>query len=455
MSDHSGFKPPDDETGHDDVHDDAEGIRVVGPSNPMPHWTEPATGEMPRLLFDEEPAAPDEDLEAWSSFAATPRWRSSADDWDDDTDIAEFGDSETRIGALDSGSEESSGRVRVRRHDRAAHRPRARSHAYPHGHAQRACTGASPRRSRSRVAGAAGAAGAKSTTARKQPAPTNRPGGGGPANTGGPAADRDLPVAIGVGVALAVVALVLFSIGPGAAMGLVTLVIAAAAAEFYAAMQKVAYRPATLLGIVACAGMPLAAYWRGEGAIPLVLVLSVVFGLLWFLLAAEDVRPVPNLAVTLLGVVYVGLLGSFAALILQFPNGVGMLLGAIIATVAYDVGGLFVGSSAGRSHLAPAVSPNKTYEGLIGGMLMAVLAAVVICGRFVPWDHLGDSIKLGIVVAIAAPLGDLCESMIKRDLSIKDMGTILPGHGGILDRFDALLFVLPAVYYLARVANIF
>ena len=238
-------------------------------------------------------------------------------------------------------------------------------------------------------------------------------------------------------------------------MGLVTLVIAAAAAEFYAAMQKVAYRPATLLGIVACAGLPLATYWRGEAAIPLVLMLSVVFGLLWFLLAAEDVRPVPNLAVTLLGVVYVGLLGSFAALLLKFPNGVGMLLGAIIATVAYDVGGLFVGSSAGRSHLSPNVSPNKTYEGLAGGMLMAILAAVVICGRFVPWDNLGDSIKLGIVVAIAAPLGDLCESMIKRDLGIKDMGTILPGHGGILDRFDALLFVLPSVYYLALVTDLF
>ena len=150
MSDHSGFKPPDDETGHDDVHDDAEGIRVVGPSNPMPHWTEPATGEMPRLLFDEEPAAPDEDLEAWSSFAATPRWRSSADDWDDDTDIAEFGDSETRDRRARLGLRGELGRVRVRRHDRAAHRPRARSHAYPHGHAQRACTGASPRRSRSR-----------------------------------------------------------------------------------------------------------------------------------------------------------------------------------------------------------------------------------------------------------------------------------------------------------------
>jgi len=452
MSDHSGFKPPDDDPGHDDVHDDAEGIRVVGPSNPMPHWTEPATGEMPRLLFDEEPAAPDEDLEAWSSFAATPRWRSSADDWDDDTDISEFGDSETRVGALDSGAQESSG---VFVFDDTSEPP---TDPAPTVTPIRTGTRSAPAPAPAPAAAAAGAAGAaagKSTTARKQPAPTNRPGGGGPATPGGPSADRDLPVAIGVGVALAVVALVLFSIGPGAAMGLVTLVIAAAAAEFYAAMQKVAYRPATLLGIVACAGMPLAAYWRGEGAIPLVLVLSVVFGLLWFLLAAEDVRPVPNLAVTLLGVVYVGLLGAFAALILQFPNGVGMLLGAIIATVAYDIGGLFVGSSAGRSHLAPTVSPNKTYEGLIGGMLMAVLASVVICGRFVPWDHLGDSIKLGVVVAIAAPLGDLCESMIKRDLSIKDMGTILPGHGGILDRFDALLFVLPAVYYLARVANIF
>lgn len=440
MSDDSEFKPPKDE------HDESEGIRVVGPADPMPHWTEPATGEMPRLLFDEEPEVPDEDLEAWSSFAATPRWRSSADDWDDDADIADFGDAETRVGALGPDSESGTG---VFVFDDTTEPP---TDPAPAVTPIRTGTRSAPAPTPAPVAAAAGATAARSTTARKQPSPP-RPGGG--TGTGGPAADRDLPVAIGVGVALAVVALVLFSIGPGAAMGLVTLVIAAAAAEFYAAMQKVAYRPATLLGIVACAGLPLATYWRGEGAIPLVLALSVIFGLLWFLLAAEDVRPVPNLAVTLLGVVYVGLLGAFAALILQFPNGVGMLLGAIIATVAYDVGGLFVGSSAGRSHLAPGVSPNKTYEGLAGGMLMAILASVVICGRFVPWDHLGDSIKLGVVVAIAAPLGDLCESMIKRDLSIKDMGTILPGHGGILDRFDALLFVLPAVYYLARVANIF
>ncbi len=132
MSDDSEFKPPSDE------HDENEGIRVVGPSEPMPHWTEPATGEMPRLLFDEEPAAPDEDLEAWSSFAATPRWRSSADDWDDDADIADFGgrgDARRRAQLRDRVER---GRVHLRRHDRAPNRSRARGDADPHRHTQRA-----------------------------------------------------------------------------------------------------------------------------------------------------------------------------------------------------------------------------------------------------------------------------------------------------------------------------
>ena len=280
MSDDSEFKPPKDEH---DVTTRGHPRRRARP-NPMPHWTEPATGEMPRLLFDEEPAAPDEDLEAWSSFAATPRWRSSADDWDDDADIADFGDAETRVGALGSDTESSAG---VFVFDDTTEPPTDPAPAVtPIRTGTRSAPAPTPApRPQPRVR----SRGATSTTARKQPAPPP-PGRRAPA-TGGPAADRDLPVAIGVGVALAVVALVLFSIGPGAAMGLVTLVIAAAAAEFYAAMQKVAYRPATLLGIVACAGLPLATYWRGEGAIPLVLVLSVIFGLLWFLLAAEDVRP--------------------------------------------------------------------------------------------------------------------------------------------------------------------
>jgi phosphatidate cytidylyltransferase len=102
------------------------------------------------------------------------------------------------------------------------------------------------------------------------------------------------------------------------------------------------------------------------------------------------------------------------------------------------------------------VSPSKTVEGLLGGALGAVIASVVfneLLGSN-PWEGLGPALELGLVVALMAPLGDLAESLLKRDLGIKDMGTILPGHGGVLDRFDALLFTLPGVYFLALALDI-
>jgi phosphatidate cytidylyltransferase len=152
------------------------------------------------------------------------------------------------------------------------------------------------------------------------------------------------------------------------------------------------------------------------------------------------------------------MLGSFAGLMLTDANGIGMLLAAVLATVGYDVGGLFVGRLVGRTQLA-AVSPNKTMEGLVGGMVVCFAVCVLVVGRITPFGQgPGDLMSvavLGIVTAVAAPLGDLCESMIKRDLGIKDMGSILPGHGGLLDRFDALLFVLPATYYTARMLDLF
>jgi phosphatidate cytidylyltransferase len=134
------------------------------------------------------------------------------------------------------------------------------------------------------------------------------------------------------------------------------------------------------------------------------------------------------------------------------PDGVGFLIAAVIATVGYDVGGLVVGRAAGRRQLSDA-SPNKTVEGLVGGCVVAVLVTVVvvgvIAGGIAPFDNAGDAFLIGLAAAIAAPLGDLCESLVKRDLGVKDMGAILPAHGGLLDRFDALLFVLPAVYWAA------
>ena len=161
----------------------------------------------------------------------------------------------------------------------------------------------------------------------------------------------------------------------------------------------------------------------------------------------------------MLGIVHIGVLGSFAALMLSVDTfGTGILTTAIILTVAYDVGGLAIGKMMGRTPLS-AASPNKTVEGLVGGMAMVIVAAVVmgVLGQPAPLANgdfdgggLGTMLMVGVAAALAAPIGDLAESQIKRDLGIKDMGTILPGHGGLLDRFDGLLFVLPTVWYVAN-----
>ena len=382
------------------------------PGHQLPHWTEPATGEVPRILPTGPDGEPDEDLAAWSTLtSATPRWRGQAADWDDAHDV-DLGDDLPRVGPPDEGDGSD-----FFTFDDTGARPDPflvpRDPSEPHGE-----RGTDP-------------------FVEGRPAP---PSGAG----------RDLPTAIGVGVGLAVLALVLFNIGPAAAMALVVVVLVLAVAEWFAALRSIHHHPATLVGVVATAALPLAAYWRGEGALPVVLVLTVVVSMLWWLTGSGAGSAVIGSGLTLLGVLWVGLLGSFAALLLRSPDGIGMLLAAIIGTVAYDIGGFAVGRAVGRAPLS-AASPSKTREGTLGGAVLAILATVIVTGQIAPFTDLADALVLGVAIALVAPIGDLCESLLKRDLGIKDMGSILPGHGGVLDRFDALLFVLPTTYYVARV----
>ncbi len=282
------------------------------------------------------------------------------------------------------------------------------------------------------------------------------------ATRGTSGSDRDLPTAIVVGVGLAAAILAAMTIGPAAAVAVVTLFLGLAAVEFFNAVRVAGHQPAVLLGLAATVTMPLAVYWRGESAMPLVITLSVVFGALWYLTGVGNESPVRGLGTTLLGILHIGLLGSYATLMLSIPElGTGLLTAAVLVTVGYDVGALAIGKVMGRSPLSPA-SPNKTVEGLVGGMLVAVAVGVGMGVLGQPAPFAGDvwggglaaSLVLGLVGAFAAPIGDLAESQMKRDLGIKDMGSILPGHGGLLDRFDGLLFVLPATYYVARLLDV-
>ena len=269
----------------------------------------------------------------------------------------------------------------------------------------------------------------------------------------GRSSGRNLPVAIVVGLALAAAFFGLLKVGPWAILIMVLVALGLAALEFFTSAQNLGYRPATLLGLAAVVGLSLGAYHRGYEAYPVVFALLVVTGLCWFLFDVESQHATANFAVTLLGFGWVGGLGSFGALILAQPHGDAILIGAVIGTISYDVGGYVIGSTTGQSKIAPRVSPNKTYEGLIGGMMLSIVVTTLVLNRFpgvYPWsESMMNCFWLGLAIALAAPIGDLAQSMIKRDMGVKDMGTLLPGHGGVFDRFDALLFVLPTTYFVA------
>lgn len=406
-------------------------------STTLPHWTEPPTGEVPRILDDDT----SDDLDSWSAVTA-PRFRTDAGDWA----AADFGaddlrhDDSTMVGALDEGwvddvAAPTSRRARREQREAAAAKGRSRGRGAPAPEVAESLPG---------PGGLPGPGALEGPPRAPEPAP--RPGipeGGGPS---APTQQR-----VVTGLVAAAVAVVCFALGTVPTLILTTVIVGLAAAEFYEALRRAGYHPATLVGLLGCVAIVPIAYDQGKDAFPMMLFLVVAFSLLWYLFEVIRARPLLNVALTIMVFVYVGGFGAFAGLFLAADDGVGYILGIVLAVVAYDVVGWFVGSNMGRTPLMPRISPNKTVEGLLGGMAAAFVVSILVSNTVSGWDQgsLLDGILLGLVIAVMAPLGDLVESMIKRDLGVKDLGTMLPGHGGIADRFDALLFVLPAAYYVA------
>jgi phosphatidate cytidylyltransferase len=155
-----------------------------------------------------------------------------------------------------------------------------------------------------------------------------------------------------------------------------------------------------------------------------------------------------RLGIALFGVFYLGLLcAPMAILQRDAPHGRAWVLMAIALTFSNDTGAYFAGRGLGRHKLYPAVSPAKTVEGAIGGMLAGVLVMLGARALFVPWLTVRDCLLAALVAGVIGPIGDLVESLIKRSFGVKDSGHLIPGHGGMLDRIDALLFAAPAAYF--------
>ncbi|HEX5691880.1 MAG TPA: phosphatidate cytidylyltransferase [Roseiflexaceae bacterium] len=235
--------------------------------------------------------------------------------------------------------------------------------------------------------------------------------------------------------------------------------------ELYDAFATGGFRPRTALGvgtalalIAAVALQPLVSF----GLLPLVLTIAVLASLMAELLRGDPESALPSWALTLAGALYIGwLLGHFVLLrqldsplrpaplqALQIESGAAWVYLIMAITFLQDTFAYFAGRSLGRHKMAPRLSPKKTWEGAVGGLLGAIagsLLATVLLGLPI---SLGVGVLLGIVGGIIGPLGDLSESWIKRQVGVKDAGNIIPGHGGVLDRADSLLFTAPAIYYL-------
>ncbi|MDS1270615.1 phosphatidate cytidylyltransferase [Lipingzhangella sp. LS1_29] len=258
-------------------------------------------------------------------------------------------------------------------------------------------------------------------------------------------AGRNLPLAVGTGLALG--ALVLASLFTYKATFVAILVAALAVGlrELNRAFSAQGTRIALVPLAVGGTAMLVGAYFEGTEWLFGALALTAIAALTWRLGGGAD-GYVRDVGASLFTIVYVPLMLGFWLLLLNTPDdGRARLIAFIIVTIASDIGGYFAGILFGRHKMAPTISPNKTWEGFGGSLLACVLAGVLTVMLLLDGPS-WVGMLLGAAVCLAAIVGDLIESLIKRDTGVKDMGSFLPGHGGLLDRLDSLLIAGPVAW---------
>ena len=283
----------------------------------------------------------------------------------------------------------------------------------------------------------------RSSGQRRPTRPAER-GGGGRSRQRPPRRSSDLLARVLVAVPAAVVAIVFVDVG-GTAWALFMLAISwVCLFELYRMLPR--WKPAPIVGYAAAAAMVLSARFGTERDVMLVAVASIPVTFLVVVARGGDGTPSVSIAGTLLGIYWLGLAFAHAVLLRQLDNGAGILIDILVGTFLGDTAAYIGGRLFGRRLLAPSISPKKTWEGLFCGMLIAILA-VFLAGLQQTWLTQGDALLLGVAVAVLGPIGDLFESLIKRDAGIKDAGNVFGAHGGALDRLDGVIFTVVGGYF--------
>ncbi|MFI1075341.1 phosphatidate cytidylyltransferase [Streptomyces puniciscabiei] len=261
-------------------------------------------------------------------------------------------------------------------------------------------------------------------------------------------AGRDLSAAIGVGVGLGVVIIASLFIEKAVFVGVIAVAVVVGLWELTSRLRERKQIKAPLVPLaVGGAAMVVAGYVSGAEGAWVAMALTALAALVWRMTESPE-GYLKDVTAGVFAAFYVPFLATFVAMMLTAKDGPWRVLTFLLLTVVSDTGAYAVGWRFGRHKLAPRISPGKTREGLLGAVLFA-MAAGALCMQFlIDGGAWWQGLLLGLAVAASATLGDLGESMIKRDLGIKDMGTLLPGHGGIMDRLDSLLPTAPVVWLL-------
>ncbi|MEV7074640.1 phosphatidate cytidylyltransferase [Streptomyces sp. NPDC091972] len=261
-------------------------------------------------------------------------------------------------------------------------------------------------------------------------------------------AGRDLGAAIGVGVGLGVVIIASLFFVKAAFVGVIAVAVVVGLWELTKRLEERKGIKAPLVPLaLGGAAMVVSGYVRGAEGAWVAMALTALAVLVWRMTEPPE-GYLKDVTAGVFAAFYVPFLATFVAMMLTAEDGAARVLTFLLLTVVSDTGAYAVGWRFGTHKLAPRISPGKTREGLVGAVAFA-MAAGALCMEFLIDDGAWwQGLLLGLAVAASATLGDLGESMIKRDLGIKDMGTLLPGHGGIMDRLDSLLPTAPVVWLL-------
>jgi phosphatidate cytidylyltransferase len=264
------------------------------------------------------------------------------------------------------------------------------------------------------------------------------------------AGGRKLSQAVATAVVLLVILVLCYALGSTAFFWLATVVVLLALFELLDAVRRSGRRPVVVFGLLCGAGLLLPAYYLPDRPELIVAVIgtAAVGALVLALRPGRGPTPASDAAWTVLGVAWIGGAGAAAVSILTLRDGLNLLVAHVLIAALDDIGAYFVGVRFGSHKLAPSISPAKSWEGFFAGLVAALVGGAVF-GLLLDVLGVGHGLVVAAIIGVFAPAGDLTESMAKRELGIKDSGRLLPGHGGFLDRLDAIIFcALPVFFYL-------